>query len=71
MINWEIGKSYKRRDGTIVTLKEIDAGTKYPILVDNGCGDQCHRIDGTSCMDLDWADIVSQCDDQPQTKTGD
>ena len=50
-----IGQQWRRRDGEVVTVTELDPGDQFPVQTD---GKYWHRADGTSCIDNDQTDLI-------------
>jgi hypothetical protein len=50
-----VGQQWRRRNGEVVTITQLDPGTDFPICVGYGCW---HRADGTICLDHADHDLI-------------
>ena len=60
-----VGQQWRRRDGEVVTITQLDPGTDFPICVGDG---YWHRANGASCLgraDDDLIELVSAPEPAP------
>jgi hypothetical protein len=67
-LSFAVGQLWRRRNGEVVRVTQVDPGDDLPVCVDNG---YWHRADGTSCLsrsEHDLIELVSGSEPAPTRK---